>query len=409
MKNFLKNEFEHYRSLPHKARLLILSYNLRAVTSPILALFLNAYIWRMTSSVETAIIYNLGMFFALPIGFFINGKLLKKLPITHTHLIGLFLAMLGVVSVIFFHSFGWLQLFAYGLISGMGGGIYWASRNYLTFQETNSTARNYFFSIASIANSVIKIFVSFLIGWIIAFADISGLYSPTSAYVSVTIFALISVFFAGYILLGMKFDSPVIKTIWQLSISRKWTSVRIANISIGILEGTNSLICTLLVLYFLGKEGVLGTIGAAVSLFSIILYYLYGRLAKQHHRGPVFLVSLLLSLVLGIILFLGGNVPILTYVLLANLPIAFYELTLDTWQLDVMDKELSAHPSEKYALIVDNEVFLNTGRIIGLLLFLALAMGLSDKFALKISPLLLASLQVVLFATIWKKVNWNGN
>jgi len=406
----LKNEWQHYKILPDKARRLILSFNLWSIAQPILSLFLNAYIWRTTVSVVAVAMYNLGFVIALPFGFFVNGKLLKKFHVTQTYFFGLFLSMLGAVSVVFFHSSVWYHLLSYGLVYGFGAGIYWASRNYLTFSQTNTEVRNYFFSIVSMAGSVIDIVVSFSIGWIIAFADISHLYTPFLAYACITIFALVSIFFAGTILLNSGFNTPVIDKIWQPFISRRWNLVRIANVAIGVWGGMSSLVSTLLILHFLGKEGILGTIGAVVSAFTICLYYLYGRLAKQHHRGSVLLTALLATVPLGILLILSkGTLPVLIYVLLAGLPISFYSLTFDPWLLDVMDKELSNHHHEKYFLIFDCEVFLNIGRAIGLAVFIFLALKFSGEFALKLSPLLLSVLQIIIFASIWKKIKWDGN
>jgi len=405
--NFLKKEWLHYKILPKKARLLVLSYNLRSVAYPILSLFLNAYIWRTTTSIISVVVYSLGHFIALPIGFYLNGRLLKRLHINQTHFLGLFCSLLGMASVIFFHSSVWYYLLVFGIIYGLGNGMYWSSRNYLTFQETTPNSRNYFFAILSFTDSIISIVVSFSIGWLISFGDISKLYSPFIAYTGITILALVSVLFGGLNLLRAKFETPIVNKIWQPVISKRWNSVRMVNVAIGILETIVPLLSTLLILRFLGKEGILGTITAAVGILTIILYYLYGRLAKQNHRRTVLVMALTTSFLLAFFLIVGqGILPIFVYVLLAGLPITFYMLAYDPWQLDIMDKELSNNPQEKYALIFDCEVFLNIGRVISLLIFLTLVLKFSGEFALKITPLILSILQIISFALIWKRLSW---
>ncbi|KKQ26951.1 MAG: Transporter, major facilitator family [Candidatus Magasanikbacteria bacterium GW2011_GWC2_37_14] len=285
--------------------------------------------------------------------------------------------------------------------------MYWSSRNYLTFQETTPNSRNYFFAILSFTDSIISIVVSFSIGWLISFGDISKLYSPFIAYTGITILALVSVLFGGLNLLRAKFETPIVNKIWQPVISKRWNSVRMVNVAIGILETIVPLLSTLLILRFLGKEGILGTITAAVGILTIILYYLYGRLAKQNHRRTVLVMALTTSFLLAFFLIVGqGILPIFVYVLLAGLPITFYMLAYDPWQLDIMDKELSNNPQEKYALIFDCEVFLNIGRVISLLIFLTLVLKFSGEFALKITPLILSILQIISFALIWKRLSW---
>lgn len=407
--NFIKKEWFHYKTLPNRARLLILAYNLRSVAYPILSIFLNAFIWRTTTSVVNVAMYSLGLFVALPIGFYLNGKLLKRLQINQTHFLGLFCSLLGMASVIFFHSSLWYHLLAFGIIYGFGNGIYWASRNYLTFQETTTNGRNYFFAILSFTDSLISIVVSFSIGWLISFGDISKLYSPFVAYTGITILALISILFGGLTLLRAKFETPIVNQIWQPVISKRWNSVRMVNVAIGILETIVPLISTLLILRFLGKEGILGTITATVGIFTIILYYLYGRLAKQNHRSTVLIMALTASFLLAFFLMVGqGMLPIFVYVLLAGLPITFYMLAYDPWQLDIMDKELSNNPQEKYALIFDCELFLNIGRVISLVIFLLLVLQFSGDLALRVAPLFLSDIQIFLFALIWKRIDWKG-
>ena len=118
-------------------------------------------------------------------------------------------------------------------------------------------------------------------------------------------------------------------------------------------------------------------------------------------------MALTTSFLLAFFLIVGqGILPIFVYVLLAGLPITFYMLAYDPWQLDIMDKELSNNPQEKYALIFDCEVFLNIGRVISLLIFLTLVLKFSGEFALKLTPLILSILQIISFALIWKRLSW---
>ena len=403
----IKQELDHYKGLPHKARLLVSAYNLRSIAEPILSLFINAYIWRTTTSIMLVLVYSLGYFFALPLGFLFNGKLLKKFSIAKTHFIGNILSTLGAMSVIIFHSTSGIYLLVFGIIYGLGNGVYWSSRNYLSYQETNSKTRTYFFSIVSATGSMITIITSFSIGWIIAFSDISKLYSAFVAYIGVGIVAIISLFFAGLVLLKSDFKTPKVIKIWHPVISKHWNIVRVVNVSVGLFEAIASTICTLLILNFLGKEETLGTIGAIIGIFTIALYYLYGRLSKRNHHKKIFFVVLLISVVLASILALGNNnFTVLIYVLLSGLPVSFYWMIFDPWQWNIMDEELGQSEPEKYPLIVDAEIFLNIGRISGVLIFMSLVYFLSDQIALRIIPLVLSSLQIFLFVIIWKRISW---
>lgn len=407
--NLIKKELNHYKTLPHRARFLVTAYNLRSIAQPILSLFINAFIWRMTSSIMLVLVYSLGYFFALPFGFIVNGKVLRKFSLVQTHFVGNMLSILGATAVIFFHSSSVINLLIFGMIYGFGNGIYWSSRNYLSYQETNPDSRTYFFSIVSAAGSLIVIIVSFLVGWIIAFSDISKLYSAFTAYIFVSAIAIISLFVSGLVLLKLDFKTPKISSVWHPRISKRWNIVRAVNFSVGIFETIVSLITTLLILNFLGNEGILGTIGAVISVLTIVLMYFYGRFSKDSHRERIFFIMLIVSALLASILAFGSsNFTILLYVLFAAIPPSFFWLVFYPWQMNIMDEELISHESDKYPLVVDCEIFLDLGRIIAILIFMGLIYIFSSQVALLITPLVLAILQIILFAIFWKKISWKN-
>jgi len=98
----ISKELKFYKTLPLKARVLVFSFVLRSVASPIFSLFINSFIWRTTSSFFNVAIYNLGFFIFLPLGFYINGLLLKKIKINILYLVGLFVSTLTALVIIFF-------------------------------------------------------------------------------------------------------------------------------------------------------------------------------------------------------------------------------------------------------------------------------------------------------------------
>jgi len=403
------NELSYFKTLPTKTRRLVLSYGLRSIAYPILSIFINAFIWRSTGSIWNIAIYNLGLFIALPIGFLINGILLKKINIMQSYFLGLVTSVIGALSVVFLSWSGWIIFLIYGLIYGFGCGLYWSSRNYLDFQETKTKQRNYFVSITSIIASITNISISFIAGWIIIFGETSNQYSPTMAYWFLVIFAFIFVVLSGLILSRTNYNSPVVGKMWQPFISKKWTVVRIVNFGIGFLEGTRFFLPAVLILFFLGKEGVLGTITATVSLAAIILVYIYGRLAKPHHRKPIFIFSVIIHLFLATILAFGNNnISVLIYVLLGGLPFAFHWLAINPWLLDTMDKELGSKPEKKFMLIFDRELFLNIGRIASVSVLFCLFSLTAELFTLRTIPLILSLGQVVIMWVAWKKMKFNS-
>lgn len=143
----------------------------------------------------------------------------------------------------------------------------------------------------------------------------------------------------------------------------------------------------MLILFYLGKEGALGTISTITTLFIVAITYLYGRLAEHNHRKPIFFVSLALYLVFAALLILLNHpLNILVFVLLSGIATVFQWLTIEPALLDIMDKEINQEQDNQYTLVFDREVFLNIGRIISVLILFFIIKLTSQQTGLLFTP-----------------------
>ncbi|MFA6524882.1 MAG: MFS transporter [Patescibacteria group bacterium] len=402
--NIILREWNHYQTLPLKSRLLMISFTLRSIASPLLSLFINSFIWRSTSSLPDVVIYNVGFFVLLPLGFYVNGLMLKRIKIARLYLVGLIVSAVSIVVTVFFSGSSVWNFFAYGGFYGFGAGIYWANRNFLSFQEAKSQHRNYFYSIASLLNSLISLIVTFLVGWLIVLGEGNGLYTPTTAYWVLSLLAMIVLIYSGMVVLKTDYVSPKVNKIIQFHISPKWNKVRLISFAMGILEGIGFFLPTLLILFYLGEEGVLGTISTIVTLFVVVITYLYGRLAKHNHRKPVYFVSLSSYIIFSVLLLLLEHpLNILIFVLFSGITTIFQWLTIEPLVLDIMDDESNEKLNNQYMYIFDKELFLNIGRISSVLILLFIIQITSQKTGLLMAPLAVGICQLVLMVYILRK------
>ena len=136
----------------------------------------------------------------------------------------------------------------------------------------------------------------------------------------------------------------------------------------GILEGIGFFLPTMLILLYLGKEGVLGTINTIVTLFIAAITYLYGRMAKHNHRKPVYFVTLILYIIFStLLIILDRSIGILIFTLFGGLTAVFQWITIEPAILDVMDGEVSKKEDNRYMFVMDQEIFLNMGRIVSVI------------------------------------------
>ncbi|OGF20484.1 hypothetical protein A2316_01495 [Candidatus Falkowbacteria bacterium RIFOXYB2_FULL_38_15] len=382
-----------------KTKSLFFSYALWGAAYPIISLFINAFIWRQTGSFINVAGYNLGLFIGLPFGFLFATILLRKINIKFTYILGLLISIIAGFLAIFLSSFSFFIYLTYGLIYGVGSGLYWSSRNYLTLQETKDEHRNYFFSIVSLANKISGMVVAFVSGWIIFSVESMLGYSATGAYLLLIFIAFIFMLLSGLVIFKTNLETPTIKKIWQLSISKKWNQVRIVAMGMGVLDGSMYFLPTLLILYFLGKENVLGTISAVVSLISMLLLYIYGKYSSRRDRKYILLLSFSVNFLLALLLALFmSHLSVYIFVLLCGLSLAFYWLALNPWFLSVMDTVLGEKKQDKFVVIFDHEIFLNLGRIVSVIISLVLVAEIGILPTLQFLPLTLTLLQLIIFA-----------
>lgn len=134
----------------------------------------------MTGSILNVALHTAGRFMFLPVGFFLNGLLLRRYRIATLCSIGAILA--GIVTAVVVVGIRTpLALFIYGCIGGAAYGIYWANRNYLEFKETLADQRQYFFSLVYSVTWLASIIVPLIAGWFVILGQNIG-FSPQHAY-----------------------------------------------------------------------------------------------------------------------------------------------------------------------------------------------------------------------------------
>jgi len=148
-----------------------------------------------------------------------------------------------------------------------------------------------------------------------------------------------------------------------------------------------------------GQEGALGMIQAAGGVISALVLYVIGRTAKPKHRLLVFTIGLLLfavgSMINAILFSATGVLIFMACLLLAKplLDIAYYPI-----QMLIIDIVSHIEGRNQYAYIFNCEFALFAGRLLGCVLFIALANFVSDTAALKYALPMIAAVHML---TIW--------
>lgn len=371
----------------------------KSLSTPLMTTFLNAFVFRATGTLLGVAAYNIGYFMCLPIAFYINGFLLRRV---HIRLLLAWGVILGGVAGAAFVVAGppnTFVVFIYGCAWGVGNGFYWANRNYLEFQETLADMRQYFYGFLSSIGSIANIIVPFIAGWFIVLGAHFHLYSARHAYWMIFGLAFILLFISGTIIRHGTFESPAPELISRLRTGPFWKRRRLLSFASGFTDGTMSFTPVLLLLLFVGNEGVLGSVTALVSFVTAIAMYLYGRYVKTEYRYEVIFISSSLFFVSTLfLLFFPAKMSIILHMLLVGVSTSFFAMAVSPILLSLAEEEMGENKESRYSFIFDDELFLDSGRLVGIGVVLGIACLTSQTTALIYGSVVVAGIHLVLIS-----------
>ena len=396
MLSFIKSEISHFKNLPKRAQELLISFFFYSTAYPIISVFISAFIWKNDNNILYLISFRIGQFLIVPLAFIIGGILLRVAKINLLYLIGAIFIAVSSVLIIFLKSKTIVDFLIMGGILGVGTGLYWVNRAYLTVKETNDDNRSYFFGLLFSITTLIGLVVTLSVGWLIVFGF---------SYQLLIALAFILIIFSGLVVFKMEVESPKIGRLFMHNSSYIWMRKRLIHLGIGFVEGLSYVIPGLLILTVLGNEGILGTLTAISSIISAVVMYYYGRKSHTKDHKTYFIYSTILGLLISVLLAVIFNrFTVIIYSLLSGLTINLMWLTLAPPLFKNIDLEVGSIEEKRFSYILDTEFFLNGGRLIGLVICLFTAIYFGTENSLRFSPLILSILQMGLFGWVERKI-----
>lgn len=386
MFDFIKSEFVHFKNLPEKTRKLLISFFFYSTAYPMISIFVNAFIWKNNNNLSYIIFFRAGQFLIVPLSFLITGLLLRKVKINILYFIGAFVIAAASLLTTLWESRTLIDFLLLGGFLGLGTGLYWSNRNYLTLKETNEENRSYFFGLLFSFATLIGLVVTFFTGWLIVFG---------MSYQLLMAIAFALIFVSGLVVYKRNYETPTIGKLLITNSSYIWMKKRFIHFGIGLTDGIAFFLPSLLILTVLGNEGVLGTLTAVSSVFSAIVIYFYGRKSHTKDNKFYFIVSVLLA-------FVFNKFIVIIYSLFNGLIINFLWLTVSPPVMKNIDLEVGEIEGKRFSYILDSEFFLNVGRISSLVVCLLIANSYGVSSSLRFSPFILSLFQVVLFIYVEK-------
>lgn len=395
IKRFFTNELSHFHRLNKQSQSLLISIALFTMISPIFSIFINAFIWRQSQEFLLVSFFNVMTFSGIPLGFYLNGLLLRKLSPNLLYFLGLLMGGIVITVLIFLPTLNFYSIGIFGLLHGLAAGIFWANRNLLTLKTTTSDNRIYFSGIESILSTYSKIIIPFIIGWFIILGSTTGLYTEIQGYKITAILMLLIIGYIGTLMMAFRVQTIRYNQLLLRKAGNKWQKFRLLQVILGFLQSITSLLPTLMVLSLLGKENTLGTVQAVSSVLTAFVVYKLAKTLRVKHRLLLLQISFVIGLIgaLSFSIFYSG-IGVLIFYACQAIATPFLWIATSSLNYDLIDED--KNDKTHYAYLSDQELYLNGGRVAALLVFMGFVQLYSNETALRFTPLIFAVSQIFL-------------
>ncbi|GIN55787.1 hypothetical protein J8TS2_01060 [Lederbergia ruris] len=367
--------------------------------------FVNVYLWKQSGSYLDLAIYNLAVVVMQPITFLLAGRLAKKIDRVIVLRIGVIFLALFFIAVLFFGEKADDYLVVLGGLLGIGYGFYWLAFNVLTFEITEPETRDFFNGFMGALSSSGGIIGPITAGFIIT------RFTSNTGYT--IIFAISLVLFSAAVVTSFFLQRRpssgqylFVKVFQERKRNKNWKLITNAHLLQGIREGTFVFVISVYLFIATKNELALGTYGMIHAGTAFIMYSIATKFIKKDKRKKVMMVG---GVILYAAIFLIFNDPTYIRLLIYGVVIGIaYPLMLVPYSsitYDVIGKSRDA-AEMRIEYVVVKELFLNSGRVISIILFI-IAINLINPTTAIPALLLIFGIGHTLAALLLQKLELN--
>jgi MFS transporter, YQGE family, putative transporter len=381
--------------LDSQSILLLLVNGLFTVASLLSGTFVGVYLWKAKNDLALLGWFALSGHVAMAITFWLAGKWVKEHNKMNCLRMGVIVSALFYLLVLWLGSRAIDVVLVLGLVQGIGSGFFWLAFNVVYFEVTNPENRDRFNGWAGLIGSGAGMAAPWISGALIVhMAGASGYRLIFSISLGVFMIGVIVSFFLKKRKVAGTYE-------WLLpvrSISSKdtpWRPVSAALVAQGIREGVFAFLIGLMVYIATASEARLGTFLLITSGVSLISFWATGRWVKKRNRNrAMFIGALAMTIVILPFFWKVNMVTLFIYGIGTALFLPLYSIPVISTVFDMIGgNDRSVSKREEY--IVLRELALNTGRILGVLLFIAVVTWSKSTLVLNILLLVIGSFTLV--------------
>ena len=391
-------EYSFFLTQPKDMRVLLGTNMIYAFVLPVIDIFVGAYIMRSSNDPKIVALYQLTVYTGIPITFLINGYLLRWFRISNLYSFGMLLSGISMFVMMGLEEMTLIGVGLAGLLMGTSFGFFWANRDFLALGTTNNENRNYYYGLETFFYTLTAILVPIAVGWFLGASNRNNWFggNMSQSYQMVTLVVVALTVLSSIVIHKDKFKNPEQKNFLHFKFDPLWNKLLgLAGLK-GLVQGYLVTAPAILIMRLVGDEGSLGFIQGASGVFTAVMLYIIGRMAKPKHRIAILSAGLVIFLIGAIFNgLLYSGIGVMIFVLCKVLFQPLHDIGYFPIQMRVIDVVSAKEKRSEFAYIFNHEFGLYIGRFLGLGLFIVLATYVSELFALKYSLIIVAVIQVL--------------
>ncbi|MFC5449564.1 MFS transporter [Paenibacillus aestuarii] len=375
--------------------LLLAVHTLFGIANALSGTFVGVYLWKAKNDYTLIGWFTLVTHLTMALTFWLAGKWVKE----HNKMNCL---RAGVaVSAGFYMLVLWLGPYSYqyfvllGVVQGISTGFFWIAYNVVYFEVTDPDNRDRYNGWAGLLASGAGIVAPWISGLlIVGLGDKAGYRLIFSISLGIFVVGVVVSFFLKKREVQGSYE-------WMFPVrclrqaGTPWARVFLAQIAQGFREGVFGFMIGLLVYIATGSEASLGNFVLINSAVALVSFWLAGKFVKPRFRKSAMLIGAIMLVAIIVPFFWKLNYfTLLLFGVAAATFFPLYSIPMVSAVFDLIGcSEESAKQREEYVVL--RELGLNTGRVLGVLLFILVVSWSATPLVLKLLLLFIGSSTVV--------------
>ncbi|MFK9094330.1 MFS transporter [Bacillus salipaludis] len=373
-------------------------------------IFQSVFLWKLDKTYSLLAYYSLYWSLAIIVCFGLCAWIARKTSPMFTMRLGFVFYLITYLIMLIFHDTLSKHIILLGTSNGLAMSLYYVGVHMAVLDLTTNDKRDQFLYVQGILLTIGGVIAPLLSGILISqFHGMVGYY---------IVFMATCVFFFISFLISLKVKGNPVTTksyFWDVikDPSPEWKKMYKVMFADGIVSGVYStFLITMITFEVAGGEFSLGVYNTAAEVVAILAFYVLAKFSNPKYRIAIFAIGSISIFFSSVLL---SAIPVLVSLIIFGIvsPVATNMITtsMNAMIYESIEKD-PKYKERQLDYIIIREIPLGVGRIIGVILFLAMRKFLDFEQLLPISFSLFPIVYVIMIPAlyfIWKKDHRDGS